>query len=78
MTGILELVRRYRPPLADRTIRPWDQPDAFLITYADQIRSDSLSPVGPRPISSGGGLEGLLTGIHLLPFSPIALTTVFR
>ncbi len=71
LAAILERLRRYRPLLADRTGRPWDQRDAVLITYADQIRCEGAAPLAAlEQFLQEAGLEGLITTIHLLPFFP--------
>jgi len=69
--AILEMVRRYRPELAVRRRRPWDQRDVVLITYADQIRSPGQVPLAVLgQFLQEVGLEDRLTGVHLLPFFP--------
>jgi len=71
LEAILDLVRRYRPRLVERTCRPWDQRDTLLITYADQIRCSGMRPLAAlEEFLRQSGLQEVLTGIHLLPFFP--------
>lgn len=66
------LLDEYRPRLAARSVRrAWDQRDAVLITYGDQVRA-----AGEPPLATLGrflldhGLDERLSGVHLLPFFP--------
>jgi len=49
----------------------WDETDVVLITYADQIRSPTASPLQTlRQFLSRHGLHNQLACVHLLPFCP--------
>ncbi|MDX1522687.1 MAG: alpha-amylase family glycosyl hydrolase, partial [Anaerolineae bacterium] len=44
--------------------------DAILITYGDQIREPSRSPLQSLAEVFGENLSGVVSGVHLLPFYP--------
>ena len=49
----------------------WNETDVVLITYADQIRDDGISPLhAQRRFLIDYGLQGTLSCVHLLPFCP--------
>lgn len=50
--------------------RPWDQGDAWVIAYPDQIRSDAESPLAALNSFYCSHLAGAFNGIHVLPFFP--------
>ena len=55
-------------PVANRT---WDQTDAVLITYGDQVRCDGQAPLETqRQFLLEHGLDKLLSAVHILPFFP--------
>jgi len=46
------------------------QRDALLITYADQVREPGITPLHALATFAQNHLEGVVSGIHLLPFFP--------
>ncbi len=62
------LLARHQP--AAKTNRTWDQTDAWLIAYPDQIRSDVESPLATLNSFYRSHLAGAFNGIHVLPFFP--------
>jgi glucosylglycerate phosphorylase len=44
--------------------------DSFLITYADQIREEGRLPLQTLDAFLRAKLDGILSGVHLLPFYP--------
>ena len=68
-----ELVRRTADAADDipPTKPAWDQTDAVLITYGDQLRCNGEAPLETqRRFLLEHGLEGLLSTVHILPFFP--------
>lgn len=49
---------------------PADQGDAVMITYGDNIRSPGEAPLGVLKRFADERLSGVVSGIHVLPFSP--------
>ncbi|MGE5139339.1 MAG: sugar phosphorylase, partial [Rudaea sp.] len=54
-------------PLPDR---PLDERDVLLITYGDQVREPGVPPLRSLSRFLDEWTEGLLSGVHLLPFYP--------
>lgn len=73
LEGRLDDFRRRHPrleqenrPLADRL----SQRDALLITYGDQVREEGKPPLQSLAEFAGQHLDGVVSGIHILPFYP--------
>ena len=49
---------------------PLDETDAFMITYGDQFRRPGTLPLECLKEFASKKLDGILTGIHILPFFP--------
>ena len=49
---------------------PLDETDAFMITYGDQFRRPGTLPLECLKEFAGKKLDGILSGIHILPFFP--------
>lgn len=49
---------------------PADQGDAVMITYGDNIQSPGEAPLGVLKRFADERLSGVVSGIHVLPFSP--------
>jgi sucrose phosphorylase len=49
---------------------PWDERDAWLITYPDQFRRDGEAPLGTLAHFFADHLDDAFNGIHVLPFFP--------
>ncbi len=49
---------------------PLDEKDAFLITYGDQFRGESEPPLKTLKTFADRFLQGVLKGVHILPFFP--------
>jgi len=62
-----ERLAAFQPPAEPR---PLDQRDAVLITYGDQFRREGEPPLKTLDIFAQRYLQGLITGIHILPFYP--------
>jgi sucrose phosphorylase len=48
----------------------WDQRDAWLIAYPDQVRSDGEAPLATLDSFFQSHLSGAFNGLHVLPFFP--------
>lgn len=57
-------------PASRATVGLWDQKDAILITYADNIRSDGEMPLKTLHAFCNESLKGVINTVHLLPFYP--------
>ncbi|HCQ82911.1 MAG TPA: alpha-amylase, partial [Rhodobiaceae bacterium] len=49
---------------------PWSEADSFLITYGDTILSDTRRPLLNTLDFLQGHLDGVVNGVHILPFFP--------
>lgn len=49
---------------------PADQKDAVMITYGDSIQKDGMTPLAALNQFAQNILKDVLSGIHILPFSP--------
>jgi sucrose phosphorylase len=49
---------------------PADQTDAIMISYGDNIQSPDSSPLSTLKSFADKRLQGVVSGIHILPFSP--------
>jgi glucosylglycerate phosphorylase len=56
----------YSPP----PLQPLDEKDAFLITYPDQFLSPGTLPLDNLVFFCDSRLQGLVSGVHVLPFFP--------
>ncbi|MDW8425240.1 MAG: sugar phosphorylase [Meiothermus sp.] len=64
------LLKRY-PNLAQPTpTPPWSEKDAILITYGDQITQAGEAPLQTLHRFLRRYLQGVLSGVHILPFYP--------
>jgi sucrose phosphorylase len=70
LSDVIRLCREHEDRLKGRPRRPaWDQRDAVLITYADQIRAHGARPLAAlRAFLTERGLHRLFPVLHLLPF----------
>ena len=55
---------------ADKPELPWSEADSFLITYGDTILSDTRRPLLNVLDFLQGHLNGVVNGVHILPFFP--------
>ena len=70
---VLEAFRRRNPHLSENVPPPAErltERDAFLITYADQIREPGRRPFSTLAEFLATRLAGVVRGVHLLPFFP--------
>jgi sucrose phosphorylase len=71
LVRVRELAERYRPLLGRRARRTWDERDAVLITYGDQLRAPGRTPLRALgEFLDSGDLGELFSTVHLLPFFP--------
>ncbi|MFH1184387.1 MAG: sugar phosphorylase [Chloroflexota bacterium] len=69
--GPLEVMLRARLPSLPRpAAQGLSERDVILITYADQVRDADRPPLESLHECAGQFLEGLVNGIHILPFYP--------
>ncbi|MGA4577439.1 sugar phosphorylase [Limisphaera sp. VF-2] len=68
--ALLELLESYRATVPPRPYRPLTQHDSLLITYADQVLDDGLSPLSALGAFLDQHIRGLVSAVHLLPFYP--------
>lgn len=69
------LIRALEQLTVEQEVKPkdelWSERDVVLITYADQVRSEGLTPLqAQRQFLLDHGLEDLIRCVHLLPFCP--------
>lgn len=66
------LIQRHRPRLASPPARAgaWTAGDAFLIAYPDQLRQAGVAPLASLLDFCQRRLDGVVSGVHLLPFYP--------
>ncbi len=72
---LTELIRRWREnlpeiPGAEGGGVPADQGDAIMITYGDNVQRDGEVPLQVLKEFCDRYLEGVVSGLHILPFSP--------
>jgi len=65
----LDAVLAAHPPRRAK-IRALDQRDALLITYGDQFRAPGEPPLRTLERFARARLDGLVSGLHILPFFP--------
>lgn len=65
-----ELVAKYQGQVPELPTTPWDQGDAFLITYGDSIVEQQEKPLQTFARFAEKELAGIITLIHFLPFFP--------
>jgi len=53
-----------------RTVKPLAEHDILLITYADQLREPGEAPLRTLARFCKSHLQGLISGVHILPFYP--------
>lgn len=70
-TRLARFREQSRPPaFAEPTTQAFTQRDVLLITYADQVRNGSESPLSTLAEFCARHLKGTISGVHLLPFYP--------
>ncbi|MDT8306045.1 MAG: alpha-amylase family glycosyl hydrolase, partial [Anaerolineae bacterium] len=74
-TAAPEILSRLEARLASyqgpsRPARPFDQRDAFLITYGDMVRQPGEAPLHTLGEFLRAHVRGFVRGVHLLPFYP--------
>ncbi len=68
---VVRLVEEFVPKLPARRKSTWDERDAVLITYGDQVRTAGATPLQALGrFLDRAGLDEVLSTIHLLPFFP--------
>ncbi|GAB5413106.1 MAG: alpha-amylase family glycosyl hydrolase [Congregibacter sp.] len=68
LLGIMRLAPDMTPPAPNTN--HWDQRDALMISYGDSILADGEKPLNTLKQWLDEHAEGLLTGVHILPFYP--------
>lgn len=69
--GLERIINRADPRTSDRSTSLWSQRDVVLITYADQVRMEGLSPIQAQTkFLIDHGLDQRIRCVHLLPFCP--------
>jgi sucrose phosphorylase len=61
---------RYRSQVASPVTGGVSERDAIIITYADQIRESGVPPLRTLVEFSSKWMQGVVSGIHMLPFYP--------
>ncbi len=64
------LIEKYRAQLTQTQRAPIDERTALLITYGDQVRAASESPLRTLARFLDTHTRDILTGVHILPFYP--------
>ena len=69
-----ELLTLMRLPIdaesVERFTNHWSQHDTYVITYGDTFLSDTANPLATLKLFLDDHSDGLLTGVHVLPFYP--------
>ncbi len=69
LAGIEELAARYTDLPSRDAGKLWNERDAVLITYGDQVRSEATVPLeSQREFLIDAGLDRALSTVHFLPF----------
>lgn len=70
--AVLDLMTAHRARTAGAPARsePFDETDVVLITYADQVFETGRPPLATLAEFLDRHLDGVVTGLHLLPFYP--------
>ncbi len=64
------LLKRYPNLARTAPVPPWSEKDAILITYADQITQAGEAPLQTLHRFLRQFLQGVFSGVHILPFYP--------
>lgn len=64
------LITRYSPALKALSAGALSERDSLLITYADQVREDGVSPLQTLATVCEQHLTNAVSGVHILPFYP--------
>ncbi len=68
---LLDIMRlQHWLPQPEAYLNHWDQRDALMIAYADSIVRDGERPLKTLKRWLDNHADGLLTGVHILPFYP--------
>lgn len=67
---VAEKLDRFHAERQLRAIRPFDHTDSILITYGDQFRQENCPPLSTLEDFCDEFLQGLVPGVHILPFFP--------
>jgi len=71
LSDILNLLKKYSHLTRQKSSQIWSEKDVVLITYADQVRHSSNSPLHTlNRFLIENNLKSLINTIHLLPFYP--------
>lgn len=68
--AVAEKVESFRSRASLPAIRSFNHADSILITYGDQFREGDNPPLGTLRDFCDDFLEGLVSGVHILPFFP--------
>jgi sucrose phosphorylase len=68
LLNLMELEQRTAEPR--QHANHWDQSDAIMITYGDTLRVDDEKPLVTLKRFLDDCTEGVLSGVHILPFYP--------
>ncbi|MDP7301831.1 MAG: sugar phosphorylase, partial [Pirellulaceae bacterium] len=73
LSKLLQLVEQHFRRLPADSRCGWDERDVVLITYGDQVQSDSRTPLAElQNFLVGQRLDELIRTVHLLPFYPFS------
>src|SRR5258708_39740304 len=67
---LLQVLDQYRSRIPEPKVKNLSQQDAVLITYPDQISEADKSPLECLADFCEHHVEGVVTGLHILPFYP--------
>lgn len=59
-----------KPPQQVANARKWDETDVVTITYGDTLRNGGVRPLSVLLRFLNQELKGVVSGVHILPFSP--------
>ena len=74
LPDLMRIIERHQTAAPDppTTAGALNQRDAILITYADQVQQPGEPPLHTLETFLRAHLQGLLSGVHILPFYPFA------
>ena len=70
LSVLLKSWPRLTPGRFRRAVKPLAEHDILLITYADQLREPGEAPLRTLARFCKSHLQGLISGVHILPFYP--------
>lgn len=64
------IIQKYQALIPEKETKPLSEKDALLITYGDQVIEPNLPPLQSLVNFCQDWVQGIVSGLHLLPFFP--------